>query len=126
MNKPVISHHRPEPGTVKSYTMGFGLSLILTVAAYLLASHNLAHGWALLLTLGALAISQLLVQLLFFLHLGHEAKPRWNLTAFLFATMVVVIVVFGSLWIMKNLSYGHHVPGPVNQSDRAILKDEGY
>jgi hypothetical protein len=58
------------------------------------------------------------------LHLGSESKPRWNRTALWFAAMVVTMIVFGSLWIMKNLSYDHQVP--TNESDQSIVKDEGY
>lgn len=123
MIKPVISEDQPEQGSVATYTIGFGLSLLLTLASYLMAQHQLAHGWGLIYALGALAVTQLMVQLIFFLHLGRESKPRWNLTVLLFAFLVVFIVVFGSLWIMKNLSYGHD---PSNLTTEQIINDEGY
>lgn len=126
MSKPVIATHEISYGTVRTYTLGFGLSLGLTVAAYLAASHHVVSGWTLLIALTVLALSQLVVQLIFFLHLGHESRPRWNLNVLLFAAMVVFILVFGSLWIMKNLNYNHHAVAPVNESDQAIIKDEGY
>ena len=50
-------------------------------------------------------LAQFFTQLLFFLHLGRETKPRWKLLVFLFMTMIVAILVFGSLWIMYNLNY---------------------
>ncbi len=75
--------------------------------------------------LAALAVTQLLVQLLFFLHLGRESKPRWNLIVLAFAVMVVVIVVFGSLWIMKNLQYNHGHQTP-EETDKFLIHDEGY
>jgi cytochrome o ubiquinol oxidase operon protein cyoD len=62
-------------------------------------------GTGLVAVIVGLAIIQLFVQLFFFLHLGEESKPRWNLMVLLFAAMVVIIVVFGSLWIMNNLNY---------------------
>ncbi|HSX45470.1 MAG TPA: cytochrome o ubiquinol oxidase subunit IV [Candidatus Saccharimonadia bacterium] len=110
-------------GSVKTYSIGFGLSLALTLLAYFIASHNLSGGWTLIYVLAVLAIIQLFVQLVFFLHLGRESKPRWNLTAAAFAAMVVLILVFGSLWIMKNLNYGHEQP--VDQSPQQIIQDEG-
>lgn len=112
------------PGSVRAYTVGFALSLLVTLVAYAIASGNLAHGWTLIYILAGLALLQLFVQLVCFLHLGRESKPRWNLTVFAFAAMVVVIVVFGSLWIMKNLSYGHD--HPANASSQTIIQDEGY
>lgn len=126
MKKPLVAQHEVSHGTVRSYSTGFGLSLALTIASYLAASHHWATGWALVVALTALALSQLIVQLIFFLHLGRESRPRWNLNVLLFAAMVVIILVFGSLWIMKNLEYNHHNLSPVNESDQSIIKDEGY
>jgi cytochrome o ubiquinol oxidase subunit IV len=114
--------------TYRTYTIGFALSIILTLGAYYLVTHQLASGgafWSLSLvitTIIALAIIQLLVQLLYFLHLGQESKPRWNLMVLSFAAMVVLILVLGSLWIMKNLSYHTMSPADTNAT---IIKDEG-
>lgn len=126
MSKPVVSSHDAAQGSAKSYAVGFGLSLLLTLAAYIIAAKQLTSGWTMIYVLAVLAITQLFVQLFFFLHLGRESRPRWNLTAFSFAAMVVVIVVFGTLWIMNNLSYSHDLGKPANESDQAIIKDEGY
>ncbi|HEX4774444.1 MAG TPA: cytochrome o ubiquinol oxidase subunit IV [Candidatus Saccharimonadales bacterium] len=122
--KPIVSHHDSAPGSVRSYSLGFGLSLLLTLVAYIFANSHKGSGWALIYVLAALAITQLFVQLVFFLHLGRESKPRWNLTVFAFAAMVVVILAFGSLWIMKNLNYGHQLPA--NETPQQIIQDEGY
>jgi cytochrome o ubiquinol oxidase operon protein cyoD len=53
----------------------------------------------------SLAVVQLLIQLFFFLHLGHESKPRLNLITLLVAVLVIGMVVGGSVWIMHNLNY---------------------
>jgi cytochrome o ubiquinol oxidase operon protein cyoD len=94
-----------------SYIIGFVLSLALTIAAFSITtlqvqSGNTAYPSGLLVGgLAGLAIAQLIVQLLFFFHLGREAKPRLNTVSFLFMLMVVGIIGFGSLWIMYNLNY---------------------
>lgn len=75
-------------------------SLLLTLGAYFLASHHL-FAFALL----PLACVQAAVQLIFFLHVGQEKKPRWNLLFFGFMLMVVLLVVVCSLWIMYHLNY---------------------
>jgi cytochrome o ubiquinol oxidase operon protein cyoD len=123
MSKPVVSQHGPAHGSARSYTIGFGLSLALTLSAYFLTVTEKAHGWSLIFILTGLALAQLLVQLIFFLHLGKESKPWWNTSVLVFAGGVVVVVVFGSLWIMYNLDYNHgrHQPSP-----QEIIKDEGY
>lgn len=89
--------------TLHSYVIGFILSLILTFSAYFLTIESFFSKWILINTLALLAVTQMVVQLLFFLHLGEEKKPRWNILSFLFMALVVVILVCGSLWIMYNL-----------------------
>jgi cytochrome o ubiquinol oxidase operon protein cyoD len=112
-------------GSVVGYVAGFGLSLLLTLVAFFLVAHRnskpdvFTHRF-LMVSIVALAIVQLFVQLLFFLHLDRESKPRWNLLVAGFAAMVVLILVAGSLWIMNNLNY-HHEATP---SDKYIIKDE--
>lgn len=89
---------------IKTYVIGFILSLALTLCAYLMvANHTLKSG--LLGAVVVLAILQLFIQLIFFLHLGQESKPRWNLTVFGFMLIVLLILVGGSLWIMTHLNY---------------------
>ena len=70
--------------------------------------------------LAALAITQMIVQLLFFFHLGEEKKPRLNTMSFLFMLMVVGIIAFGSIWIMYNLNYNmmpHEVENYIQQEE---------
>ena len=125
MNKIVTAHHEDSHGSVTSYSIGFVLSVVLTLVAYLAVTQQWAAGWALIFVLAGLAIVQLFVQLIFFLHLGQESRPRWNLSVLVFAAMIVFIIVFGSLWIMKSLSYNHD-QGQEPQSASDIIKDEGY
>src|SRR3989344_7241028 len=109
------------PGT---YIIGFTLSFALTLAAFTLvwryvdSGRQIFNGNSLLAWIAALALAQLLVQLVFFLHLGRESKPRWNMMVLAFAATIVVILVFGSLWIMYNLDYheGHELSPPETES----------
>lgn len=91
--------------SAKTYAIGFFLSLLLTLSAYLFV--QTAHFprsilFAVILACGTL---QALVQLVCFLHLGKESKPRWNLAVFLFMALIAATVVAGSLLIMKSLNY---------------------
>lgn len=124
--KPIVAHTDNGAGSLRAYVAGFALSLILTATAYTLVTHDIFSGWGLVYALAALAVTQLLVQLIFFLHLGRESRPRWNLTVMLFAVLVVCILAFGSLWIMKNLSYGHVHNLTPSQTNQLIIHDEGY
>jgi cytochrome o ubiquinol oxidase operon protein cyoD len=104
-------------GSLKSYGRGFILSLLLTTASFSLVAGEYLEGHALLYTLMALALTQAVVQLIFFLHLGQEASPKWELIAFCFMVMVLLIIAIGSLWIMDDLdkrvmSDMHSPPAP--------------
>ncbi len=103
--------------TFKAYTLGFFLSIALTLAAYFAVEKHLLGGFELILIIMGLAFIQLWVQLIFFLHLGQEPKPRWNLLALLSTSGIVFLVIVGSLWIMQNLNY--HMP-----TDQEIMEDE--
>lgn len=92
-----------EHGTFGAYGIGFILSLLLTLTSYILVVGELLSKRALIATIVGLGILQMIIQLLFFLHLNTEPKPRWNLISFLFMVLVVFCLVGGSLWIMYNL-----------------------
>lgn len=103
-----------------SYVIGFVLSLIITLVAFVLTMRQIdADGpdlsnAVLIAVLAVLAIAQLVVQLLFFFHLGSESKPRLNTVSFLFMLMVIGILGLGSIWIMYNLDY-NMMPRDVEQ-----------
>lgn len=92
-------------GKLPVYLLGFGLSLACTLLAYAAVTRHLFSYRGVVAAVVALALAQFVAQLVCFLHLGREAKPRWKLGVFLFMIMVVVIIVGGSLWIMRNLNY---------------------
>jgi cytochrome o ubiquinol oxidase operon protein cyoD len=111
-------------GTLWTYITGYILSLELTLAAYFFVKHHISLTTTyshdkLIAVIIVLAISQLFVQLLFFLHLSKESRPRWNLIVLLFAAMVLLIVVLGSLWIMNNLNYHHPTQDQINKYIRS-------
>lgn len=113
-----------EHKTLVSYIAGFVSSVVLTITAYILVVQDSFSKEVLVGTILGLAILQLFAQLYFFLHLGRETKPRWKLTIFAFMTMVLMIVVLGSLWIMYSLDYRMEMPP--HELDTQIIEDEGY
>jgi len=104
-NEPHVIVTNDGHGSFKSYVLGFALSIALTIASYLLVVEDMLTGRVLVSAIVGLCLTQVLVQLVLFLHLGQEAKPSLNLLVFLFMVLVVLILVFGSLWIMYNLDY---------------------
>lgn len=87
------------------YIFGFLSSLVLTFSAYLVVVGQVLDGANLLLVLGGLALVQMIIQLVFFLHVSDESRPRFRLLSFGFMATILVIVVAGSLWIMQHLNY---------------------
>lgn len=105
--KQVKNEHR----SAGSYLVGFALSLILTFAAYIpVVIHqnsyheSLSHGFLIPYVL-VIATVQLVVQLLFFLHIGQEKGPRYILVVFLSTVFLVLLIVIASIWIMGHLNY---------------------
>lgn len=87
------------------YSLGFVGSIALTLAAYLLVTQSSIDGSLLLWAIALLAIIQLFVQMVCFLHLGEEDRPRWRMWSFVSITGALLLIVFGSIWIMHNLGY---------------------
>ncbi|HEY0296453.1 MAG TPA: cytochrome o ubiquinol oxidase subunit IV [Bordetella sp.] len=89
-------------GSLKSYIVGFALSIILTLISFwLVMSGSLTHDTAMTWVV-VFAIAQLLVQLIFFLHLGTAKSQQQNTAIFLFTVLILAIAVGGSLWVMHN------------------------
>lgn len=92
-------------GSLKAYAVGFVGSLVLTALSFLATIFKPVEGFSLHVLLVVLALIQAVVQLLFFLHVGQEAKPRWESIVFWFMLLVLLIIATGTLWIMYNLNY---------------------
>ncbi|MGI8419746.1 MAG: cytochrome o ubiquinol oxidase subunit IV [Candidatus Levyibacteriota bacterium] len=93
------------PGTLKSYVTGFVLSIVLTIIPYLIVINHIVSGAFIVAVVICFAFAQLAVQLLFFLHMREEAKPRLNLLIFISFASIILIVVVASIWIMQHLNY---------------------
>lgn len=101
--------------TTRRYITGFALSLILTCAsfgivwAHLARDHGLISHTLLASAILVLAIIQLVIQLVYFLHFGRETKVR-DILSFALAASLIVFIVIGSLWIMANLKHNEALP----------------
>lgn len=112
--KPVVSEHNEPHLSYGKYVAGFLGSVALTVCAYLLATHLSVNRNVLAALLAALAISQFILQMFLFLHIGDERGPRLRMAAAGLMLAVVIILIAGSIWIMNNLNY-RMTPQQVNQ-----------
>ena len=95
--------HDSSHGSVKSYAIGFILSVILTLIPFGLVMYPTLPKSITLMIVLAFAVIQVLVHLVYFLHLDRSKEQRENVIAFVFAGLVIVLLVGLSLWIMFSI-----------------------
>ncbi len=105
MHEPSLKEIQKEyHGNFTSYLIGFLASIMFTATSFFLAASGLFTGNGVKYSLIGLAVLQAIAQVLFFLHLGKESKPKWDTLVFLFMILVLFIIVLGTLWIMFDLN----------------------
>jgi len=87
------------------FLLVFLMSFVLAFGMYRIATKGHLVGDIFAFTLFGLAIFQTLIQLVLFLQVGLESKPRWISISLIFTFIVILIVIGGSIWIMNNLNY---------------------
>ena len=87
-----------------SYTAGLGLAIIATIASFIVAQTNLLWPPGIPVGLIVLALAQIGVHLVFFLHLGSAPDSTNNILALAFGVLIVFLVIAGSVWIIANLN----------------------
>lgn len=106
------------------YVIGFVASALLTLGAYFAVTAELFSGGELVIFIMMLAIVQLVVQIVCFLHIGEESGPRWNLISLLLTISFILVIVIGSLWIMGNLNHNMMFM-PSSEIDTYFIDKEG-
>lgn len=91
--------------TLKSYLFGLGLSLLFTLIAFTLVGEHSLSNTSIYICLSVLAICQLIAQIVCFLRMNMSPEGQWNTLPFIFAIVIVGVLVGGSLWIMYNMNY---------------------
>jgi cytochrome o ubiquinol oxidase subunit IV len=90
---------------LRSYVTGALLALALTLAPFSMVMSGSASGTITVAVIFGFALIQIVVHLVFFLHMNGSSDQHWNLMAFLFTVLVVSIMVGGSYWIMYHLDH---------------------
>lgn len=108
-------HHDSAPGEeseedgpvtgIRGYLVGLGAAALLTVASFLVAGGGVVWGPGVYMALVALAIGQMGVHLVFFLHVTTGPDNTNNTLALAFGVLIIGLVLLGTLWIMANLSH---------------------
>ncbi|WP_088343604.1 MULTISPECIES: cytochrome o ubiquinol oxidase subunit IV [Rhodomicrobium] len=86
------------------YTIGLGVAVLLTATSFWVANTPALWGPGVGLGLAVLAVAQMGVHLVFFLHITTGPDNTNNVLALAFGLLIVFVVMFGSLWIMNNLN----------------------
>jgi cytochrome o ubiquinol oxidase operon protein cyoD len=89
---------------MRDYAIGFALSVVLTaIPFWLVMEKPLAVGVTAAIII-AFAVAQIVVHMVYFLHMSPKAEGGWSMTALVFTIIVVAIMLAGSLWVMHHLN----------------------
>lgn len=92
-------------GSLRSYMIGFWLSVGLTaVPFYLVMSGMIDSKQIVSAIIVACAVAQIVVHMVCFLHMDAKSEGGWTLMALIFTVIIVVITLAGSLWVMYHLN----------------------
>ncbi|WOK36090.1 cytochrome o ubiquinol oxidase subunit IV [Sphingomonas sp. C3-2] len=101
-------HHHDDGhshGTMGSYMIGFGLSVILTaIPFWLVMTGTLGDNQLTGFIIMGLAAVQMIVHMVYFLHMNGRSEGGWTMMALIFTIVIVVIALAGSLWVMYHLN----------------------
>jgi cytochrome o ubiquinol oxidase operon protein cyoD len=97
--------HVEAHGSFRGYLTGFLLSVVLTAIPFWLVMHNvLDNKQATAIVIMAFAVVQIVVHMVFFLHMNGRSEGGWTMLALIFTIILVVIALTGSLWVMYHLN----------------------
>ncbi|MEX0276086.1 MAG: cytochrome o ubiquinol/quinol oxidase subunit IV [Ruegeria sp.] len=93
----------------RRYVIGYGGSLLLTLAVFTIAYIYGIQRPGVFFSIGLLGLVQLVVQLVYFLHIDRRRSSREDLDLILFSTLVLLIIIGGTVWILGNLAMRMHM-----------------
>ena len=104
--------------TVKGYLTGFILSLILTAIPFWIVMGNVFDkSSTTAFVILAFAAVQIVVHMIYFLHMNARSEHGWTMLALIFTVVIVVITLSGSLWVMYHLNH-NMVPGLMHETHK--------
>ena len=91
--------------SLRGYAIGFLLSVVLTaIPFWLVMAKVLPSATVTGIVLVAFAVAQILVQMVYFLHLDARSEGGWNLVSVLFTGILLLILLAGTLWVMHHMN----------------------
>ena len=104
--------------TVKGYMIGFVLAIVLTAVPFAMVMFPSVSRGTILAAILTMAVLQVFVHVVYFLHLNMSRQQRWNVVAFAFTLLITLIVVSGSVWIMFHATA--NMERHMNDSEAAV------
>jgi cytochrome o ubiquinol oxidase operon protein cyoD len=98
---------------VRGYILGLTFAVGLTAASFWVRGTDLVYGPGLDMALLVLAVAQMGIHLVFFLHITTDPDNENNVLALAFGVLIVCLIVFGSLWVMEHMN---HNMAPMQES----------
>ncbi len=99
----LVTDNEPH-GTLQGYLIGFALSVVLTAIPFWLVMGDVSWSKQVIaFTIMGFAAVQMVVHMVFFLHMTPKSEDGWTLTSLVFTLILVVITLAGSLWVMYHL-----------------------
>ena len=99
------AHDSHAHGSLSTYLLGFVLSVVLTaIPFWLVMSGTLPSKQITALVIMAFAVVQIVVHMIYFLHMSPKSENGWSMMALIFTIVMVVIALSGSLWVMNHLN----------------------
>jgi cytochrome o ubiquinol oxidase operon protein cyoD len=112
-------HGEPSHSTLKGYLTGFGLSVVLTaIPFWLVMAHVFTDGRFTAAAIMAFAAAQIIVHMVYFLHMNSRSEGGWTMLALIFTLLLVFITLSGSMWVMYHLD---HNMMPMSASDMRYM-----
>ncbi|PZO01730.1 MAG: cytochrome o ubiquinol oxidase subunit IV [Hyphomicrobiales bacterium] len=103
-------------GSFRDYMIGFLLSVVLTaIPFWLVMSGALGSNQLTAFAIMGFAVVQIVVHMVFFLHMNGKSEGGWTMLALVFTLIIVVIVLAGSLWVMYHLNTNMMPPHDMRQ-----------
>ena len=103
--------------SAREYFNGFVLSVVLTAIPFaLVMTDTISNSTLAAVVILLFAAVQVVVHMIYFLHMNTKSEGGWNLLALVFTAVLVIIVLSGSLWVMHHLN-SNMMPGPHQMQD---------
>ena len=90
---------------VRSYLLGLALAIALTIASFWVARTHILYGPSVPVALVALAVAQMGIHLVFFLHITTAPDNTNNVLALALGILIVFVLVFGTVWVMAHMNH---------------------